>query len=156
MASTPNKDTTMPDLNALAASRFKPAIAQSNADAKSAFGTLIGGGGFESLNDAGKAAFRAFATVDALVQQPNALALDPAVEEKWKGAMQACLDAVRDAKTLGTFDSNATGPTTDTAATAVATSKDPEVKNQAPTGTVGEMAGTVSATVPPPAKTSKT
>ena len=152
MNPTPKKDSsTMPDLNALAASRFKPAIAQSNAAAQAAFDTLIGTGGFESLNEAGKASFRAFAVIDALVQFPNALALDPAIEEKWKGAMQACLDAVRDHKTLGIFDPSATGPTTDTAATAVATSKDPEVKNQAPTGTVGEMPVAVSATIPPKA-----
>jgi hypothetical protein len=135
---SPKQDAPV-DVNALAASRFRPAADQNNADAMAAFSTLIGGGGFESLPEAGKAAFRAFAVVDAIAQQPNALTIDPALEEKWKGAMQACLDAVRDARQVGIFNAEASAPNV---ATEVAASKDPQVKNQAPTGTKDEMSGT--------------
>ncbi len=144
---TPKKDTVSPEeIEALAASRFQPATSANNADARAAFASLIGGGGFESLPEGGKEAFRAFAQVDTIAQQPNALTLDPALQPKWRGAMQACLDAVRDARTLGVFDASAASPAAPTAAEKVATSKDPQVKNQMPAGTVGEGTGPMTGT----------
>lgn len=92
-------------------------------------------GGYESLPEGGKMAFRALGMLD-----PR----DP----RFRGAKQAAVDAVRDAKLAGIF--NAEQPSReDRTREAIAASKDPAVRNQSPTGTVGE-ASVTSAPAPAP------
>lgn len=68
-----------------------------------AFDTLIGGGGYSSLNPDAKRAFVSFFAVDAEVVAARGL-VGKALHDKWEGAKRAALDAVRDHKKLGIFE----------------------------------------------------
>ncbi len=79
--------------------------------------------GFDSLNQSAKDAFSAYGLL-------------PAGDEREPQAKQAALDALRDAKAAGSFSTAATP------VNAIAESKDPAVRNQAPAGTPNQDSGT--------------
>ncbi len=94
-----------------------------DAAGRAAFADLVGGGGYDSLTESGRDAFRAY----------GLLASD---DEHKQTSKQAALDALRDAKSAGLFNADAKP-----GQPSVAESKDPTIRNQSPTGTVGESAG---------------
>jgi hypothetical protein len=129
-------DLTTTATDPLAAARANPSVSDQEAAGRSAFSQYSGeSGGYDSLSDGGKQAFRSLGLLDAK-------------DERFAGAKQAALDAVRDAKIAGLFNPQTATPQQ------IAESKDPAVRNQAPTGTNAESSGpatTVNPTPPGPA-----
>ena len=131
-----NKNEVRTDLvtnatDPLAPARLAPSPSELETGGRNAFSQLVEGeGGYDSLPEAGKQAFRALGQL-----KQN--------DERFPAARQAALDAVRDAKAAGLFN-----PQAPASPQHIAQSKDPAVRNQAPTGTQGESAGNPAPVAP--------
>lgn len=118
------------EVDPLARRRVDTDVSHKDQAGESAFGNLSQEGSFAALPESGKQALRAFGALDKN-------------DDRYQSARQAALDAIRDAKAAGLFGTqNLTTPVE------IAESKDPAVRNQAPTGTQGEMAPPVTGIAP--------